>query len=315
MKGKAIRTISIILILLFSMCQILPVNVSAVGKIIVELRWDEGHEVQYADVSPGSSGLVTFAGTVSADLAAGGAVQDVRIELRVSSSEGWTATISPATVMLNPGTEEKAFTVEVEVPPQTTTSENSVITVGGTATAFPGSDNSQIEIPPITGTIIIDQYFRYQVGCEKSYIETEPGTEVKFDLFIRNEGNAKDKFVILIDNAYDLENEDIKIELDRENIEVPSNGNGTFTVTIKTPETELGIFVDYKKNIDVQVRSKVDPDETVHTYLLTLRVKNQDILENENFYSFIIVIIVVVICIIIVWRYRKTQKQLLELLK
>ena len=53
MKGKAIRTICIILILLLSLCQIIPVNVSAVGDPVVELRWDDGQDLQYADVSPG----------------------------------------------------------------------------------------------------------------------------------------------------------------------------------------------------------------------------------------------------------------------
>jgi uncharacterized membrane protein len=315
MKGKVIRTICVILILLFSLCQIIPVNVSAVGKCNVELRWDEGQEVQYADVEPGESGIVVFWGVVSADLTVGGAIQDVRIELRVSSNEGWTATISPATVMLNPGTEEKAFSVEVEVPPETLTSENSIITVSGTAWAFPGSDNSQTEVPPITGAIIIEQYCRFEICCEKPYILIEPGNEARFEIFIRNEGNAKDEFEVTINNINDLVNEDLQIELDREMVQVPVNGNGTVIMVVKTPETDMGEFVDYKQNIDIQVKSQADPASIPQTYTLTLRVKNQDILESEVFYDLIIVIIILVLIIVIIWQYRKRKKELNDYLK
>lgn len=310
MKGKVIRTLCIILILLLSLCQIIPVNVSAIGDPVVQLRWDDGQEVQHADVEPGEPGTVSFTGTASADLQAGGAVQDVRVELRVTSEHGWDATVTPAVFMINPGTEEKAFEVVVRVPPETSTSVDAFIIVSGTATAFPGSDSSQTEVPPITGSIIVTQYFRYIFGCNKPYIQSEPGEEVQFELFIGNQGNARDTYVISVPNLDDLVDDGFDVSLDRETIEVPEKGNGSVIVTVQSPEAGIGELADYKKNIEINVRSTLDPEITHKTFVLTIKVESGDILESENIITYIIVIIVVVICIILLWRYRKKKKEL-----
>jgi uncharacterized membrane protein len=295
--------------------QIIPVNVAAVGDPEVTLEWDSGQEVQYADVRPGESGLTTFTGTVSADLPLGSAIQDVRIELRASSEHGWDTCITPETVILNPGNEEKSFSVTVQVPPETSTSVDAIITVWGTAWAFPGSDNSETEVPPIYGTIFVDQYCRFKIGSKQSFFDTEPGSEVQFDVFIRNEGNGQDQYQISIKNLDELEDDGFEVSIDREMIEVPEKGNGTVVVTVQTPEGGLGEFVNYKKEIEIGVLSKHDLEMKYQHDILVVRVRNDIILESDEFYNFVIVIIIVVLVIIIIWQYRKRKKELYDYLK
>jgi len=315
MKGKAVKAFILILILILGMCQVIPHNVSAIGEIIVELRWDDGQDVQYADVEPGNSGLVTFTGTVSVDIQAGSAVQDVRIELRVSSEHGWDATITPEIVMLNPGTEEKQFMATIRVPTETSTTVDAIITVGGTAMPFPaGPADDETEIDPLYGTIIVDQYFRYEVASDPHYIEAEPGEEVQFKVTVRNEGNGKDQFEISVSNLDDLEKDDFEISVDPEMIEVPEKGSGTVVITVKTPEAGIGEFVNYEKNIDLNVRSKIDPEMNYQNYDLKVRVQNDDILDSvfnsSDFLIYIILIIVAAVVILFIWKRKKAKAEL-----
>jgi uncharacterized membrane protein len=307
MKGKAICSICIIFILLFSFCQIIPVNVSAVGEPVVDLRWYEDQEVQYADVRPGESGLVLFPATVSADIPFGSSVQNVMVELRASSEHGWGATVMPAVINVDPGTEVIPFSVTVEVPTGTSATTQATVIVDGTATTYPG--NTQSEIDPLYGTILINPYSRFTVGSNSPYLETTPDSEVEFEVFIQNEGNAIDRFEISIINLDDLADDDFEVSVDPETIEIPEKGKGTITVTVKAPEASLGESVNYRKDIEIQFISKLDPDMKGNYYQLNVRVKNSSVLESENLFTYIIVIIVAVICIIFLWRYRKKKKK------
>jgi hypothetical protein len=230
----------------------MPDEAEAVSTPVVEIKWAEGQEVQEADVRPGESGLVTFAGTVSAELAAGGAIQDVRVELVGSTDQGWPVTVTPAIVMLNPGTEEKAVSVTVAVTPETSYYTSGTLTLGGRAAAFPGS--LSYNIPSISGTIKIKQYYRFSIGCSKPYIEVAPSERLVFNLQIVNEGNARDKFGIEIKNLEKLSKSAWTVTLSRPQIEIPEKNEETIPIPVGTP-IKFNLWINEVQNIEVIVRS------------------------------------------------------------
>ena len=308
MKGKAIRTICIILILLLSLCQIIPVNVSAVGDPVVELRWDDGQDLQYADVSPGSSGQVAFTGTVSADLAAGGAIQDVRVNLRARSEQGWTTSITPTVVTMNPGTEEAPFTVTVTVPPETSCQQSSMIIVDGTAEATPGT--SSCEVPPITGTILIEQYHKFNLDSSNAYIETKPDSDIEFELTIFNLGNDEDKFSVRVLNLDSIEKNDFKISIIPEEIGIPEKGSGVIKIKVEVPEMDFGVNEVIKFEVGVRSDLGYQYNPIEQTYEFRVRVKDEIIFFTTEFIISIILIIAVVVAIILIWKRKKAAAEL-----
>ena len=193
-KLRILRMGIMLTILLGSMISItafIPQDAEAISAPVVNIRWAEGQEGQESYVKPGESGLVTFSGTVSAEIPMGGAIQDVIVNLIGSTDQGWPVTVTPATVLLQPGTQEEPISVTVAVTPETSYYTSGGLTLTGTATAFPGS--IRYTITPVQATIKIKQYYRFSIGCSKPYIEVAPSERLVFNLQIINEGNARDK--------------------------------------------------------------------------------------------------------------------------
>ena len=307
MSWKVIKSFLAILILLVGTVQIIPNNVEAIGDPVVNLRWDEGKEVQHANVAPGDSGNVAFTGTVSADIPAGGAFQDIIVNLRVSSEHGWSSSIEPSTILLDPGTEEAPFTVVVKVPPETSYYIDATIMVDGTAQPFPGSSTSEID--PLYGTIKIQQYYRFSLGSETEYIETSPGTDVIFELEIMNEGNARDKFSCEVANLDEITRNGFDVELSHSMVEIPEKGRLTIKISISVPEGSKGLG---KTNIELKVNSEAQPqnERIYQNFVFTVKVTEDNIFLTTEFWSVIIGIIIIAVCVIIFWKYKKRHDNL-----
>ncbi len=230
----------------------LPEGAEAVSTPVVNIQWAEGQQVQEADVRPGESGLVTFTGTVSADLPAGGAFQDVIVNLQGSTDQAWPVTVTPATVLLQPGTEEAPISATVAVTPETSYYTAGSLTIGGTASAFPGS--LRYPINPVTATIKIKQYYRFSIGCSKPYVEVAPSERLVFNLQIMNEGNARDKYGIEIKNLEKLSKDSWTITLSRPQIEIPEKNEETIPIPVGTP-IKFNLWINEVQNIEVIVKS------------------------------------------------------------
>ncbi len=250
----------------------MPEEAEAISTPVVEIRWAEGQEVQEADVRPGESGLVTFTGTVSADLAAGSVFQDVRVSLIGSTDQGWPVTVTPAIVMLNPGTEEKAISCTVAVTPEMSYYTSGTLSLGGQAAAFPGS--LQFTVPPITGTIKIKQYYRFTIGCAKPYVEVAPSERLTFQLRIMNEGNARDKFGIDINNLQKLTKDAWTVTLSQNQIEIQQINEDYIPIQVGTP-IKFNLWINDVQTIEITVKSvqeELNEGYTLpQTFVLTVR--------------------------------------------
>jgi hypothetical protein len=275
MGSKVVCSGNVILILLVLVISLLPIPTIAVGQPAVEMKFDPGEDIQYADVAPGDSGLVFFPGTVSADLAAGGTVQDVVVTLDAFTDLGWPTTVEPDTIYLDPGTTEASFLATVSVPPETSWNVSEALTVSGTAMAYPGA--LRYYVGTISGTIIINQYYRFSLGCEEPYQECCPDSNLCYNLTIFNEGNGNDKFSVEITNLDYLSRESFTVNIGSPTIEIQEKRGDQVPIMVKTPSSEgsIGVY-----DIDISVKSEeeeMDIGYTIpQTYTFTTRIKGDD---------------------------------------
>ncbi|MCK5562295.1 MAG: hypothetical protein KAJ51_16970, partial [Thermoplasmata archaeon] len=211
MSGKVIQTLFLVFFILIGTVQIIPNNVRAAGEPVVNLRFDDGEEVQEASVGPGDPSYVIFHGTVTAQAGIGSNVQSVYVRLESSSQQGWTNSIHPEEFIVNSG-ESEPFEIGVKVPFGTSSDIEDTITVTGFAENYP-SGSGGIEIPPIYGTIKIKPCYQVTLRPITNHIKTSPGSEVTFVLLIENNGNAINRFSIEIENHDELEEKGYEFEL------------------------------------------------------------------------------------------------------
>ncbi len=230
----------------------MPDEAEAILPPSVEIKWADGQQVQEADVKPGESGLVTFSGTISADLSAGGTFQDVKVELTGSTDQAWPVTVTPVVSMLDTNTEERPISVTVAVTAESSYYTSGQLTLTGYATAFPGT--LRYPIPAVTATIKIEQYYRFSVGCSKPYMEVAPSERLVFNLQIMNEGNARDKYQIEIKNLEKLSKDSWTVTLSRNQIEIPEKNEETIPIPVGTP-IKFNLWINDVQNIEIVVKS------------------------------------------------------------
>jgi hypothetical protein len=270
--GGLFRIVILILILPLFFCLVNSENVSAVGPPVVILRFLQGEETQFVDVRPGENPAVVFPGTVEVELKAGSAVQDVVVDLFGNSSQGWQVNIKPEQVHVSPG-DTAVFQVHVKVPSETSMYLADVITISGLASPYPGSGS--YEVSPITGTININQFFKFNLECNKPHVKTKLDKKVSTNININNYGNGIDRYSVRIANLNELERDDIIATLSISRFEVDEKSSGTVFVYVETADDRNCIG---KHKVEVEVYSLLEEKEKgtafVKTYVLEVEVEN-----------------------------------------
>jgi hypothetical protein len=209
-KGVAI---SICLLVSINFIIFIPDHSSAISSPVMEIRWAKGQEVQEVDVRSVSDGLVTFSGTVSADIACGPSLV-IETELWGSTDHGWPVNLTPKKMVLSGGWEEKALSATVQVTLGLDINESGLLTVGGLATVHPGG--YIINIPKITGKILIKQYYQYCLTSYQPSRQAVIGDRLDLNLSINNIGNGIDRLKLDLENSNQLKNKNIRVQYSNE---------------------------------------------------------------------------------------------------
>ncbi|UCH88321.1 MAG: hypothetical protein JSV49_08635 [Thermoplasmata archaeon] len=269
MRGK-VFSILITAVIILPLFFLLSVTESeAVGAPVVTLRFVEGEEEQVADVRPGEHGTVVFPGTIEVRLPAGSSVQNVLVELTGSTGMNWPTSMNPTEVWVIPGTVE-TFTATIAVPPETSYYVQDTVTVSGTATPDPGATTYNVE--PITGTIRIEQFYKFSLSSDKPSEEACVDSIVYLQLIIHNQGNGRDTFSISLQNQQELDDKDINVILGTTTIEVDEKSRRTVSISA-TPLNPKSIGTH-----EVIFEVKSDQQESIEgtafpqTYAITLKV-------------------------------------------
>jgi hypothetical protein len=298
MLKKGATLLVIFFILLTLVIILIPETTKAVSCPVVEIKWAEGQEIQNVDVGPGSSGLVTFAGTVSANLATGYPTIDILVVLGGSTDQGWPVTINPVIIMLNPGTEEKPFSVTVEVPLRTNINGSGLLVVGGEASVYPGT--CSYNIPQIKGTIYINQYYQYYMTSYRPSKKAFIGDKIDLNISIHNIGNGIDIFELDLDNSHHLNKNDINVQY-KNKFEVYPKETKQSDIFIEISDlTKPGKYE--LKYILVSVQSQIFEDISQNTnFTFTIFIK------NNYYYPISISFVLISIMILVALFYGKMK--------
>jgi hypothetical protein len=290
--GGKYRLVILILILTLFINLVSSENASAVGQPVVILRFLQGEETQFADVRPGEAGVVTFPGTVEVEMKAGSAVQDVVVELFGNSSQSWEVTINPEQVQVSPG-EIANFQVNVRVPSEASIYLADVITISGLASPYPGSVT--YDVSPISGTIRVNQFYKFSIECDNPSIKTKLDRKVSASINIFNHGNGLDLYSIRITNLNELNKDDITATLSISRFEVDEKSSSTVVISIETADDRncLG-----KHQVEVEVFSLKEEEEEgagfIKSYVIDVDVESDGVLPGFEF-TFIVVAMILVI--------------------
>jgi hypothetical protein len=238
---------------LFSAIDLTSQEADAVLAPVVTIAFMPEEETQTADVRPGEHGTVTFPGTVRAELAAGGTVQNVVVTLQGSTSLNWPVTVNPATLTVAPGGDEVPFSVTVTVPPETSYIISDTLSVGGRAQPFPGAGLYTVQ--PITGTILVAQFYKFALACDKPYKQVNPTEELAFNLRIWNYGNGRDTFRLFIPKLDKLAGDGWNVQLSQYTLDVDEKSQQTVQVQNKTP-VKFNHWINRVETIEIEVSSE-----------------------------------------------------------
>ena len=265
-KMKFIRLGVIIGILFVSMLSLtvtLPKNAEALLPPLAEIRWQEGNDVQEAQVDPGKHGTVIFNGYVNCELVAGGAFQKVVVSLQATSDQSWPLTINPPQITFNPNTDaDMPFSVTATVPSETSFYTSDTIRVSGRGVAYPGA--TQDVIDEVTATIKVKQFYKFSLECSKAYQEVSPSERLVFNLKILNQGNAADTYFVIIKNLEDLADKGWTVTLSTNIIEVEENDEKVVQIPVGTP-IKFNLWINEIQNIVVEVKSDQEERNTGFT--------------------------------------------------
>jgi hypothetical protein len=232
----------------------LPDEAEAFLPPLAEIRWNEGQDVQEAEVKPGEHGTVIFTGVVNCEMVAGGTFQKVIVSLQASSDQGWTPVVNPPQITFNPNSDSNLpFSVTVTVPAETSFYTTDTIRVSGRGVAYPGA--TQDIIDEVTATIKVAQFYKFSLECSKAYQEVGPSERLAFDLRVKNHGNARDTFNIKISNLKELTKDGWTVTLSTDVIEINEKDEGVVQIPVGTP-IKFNLWLNEIETVLVEVKSE-----------------------------------------------------------
>ncbi|UCE36956.1 MAG: hypothetical protein JSW00_15890 [Thermoplasmata archaeon] len=217
------------------------------------------------DVSPGSTGVVSFTGTVSLTNI------NTAIPLMVSLSAsvpGAAASLSPAGMIFQgAGDTEQQFVLDVTVP-LLTVRQPIKFRVDGTWNQ--GATSGQCI--PGEGQVIVTQFQRLTIFSEMPLIETGPGTQAVFSIRVENTGNFEDEIRWEIVNLEKFSDKGWTIPL-LPKTTIPRLEPKIFSLPITLPH-DWTIWTDKVETVQLRVISTSSPDESVfEEYPIFIRVR------------------------------------------
>jgi len=220
-------------LLLSSVLIFIPEESEAVGNPRVTVSLDQSS--QEAQVAPGQSGLVTFTGLVRCTSPVDTQFQQVLVSLQADAG-GWAWSITPSSLSFDKATSELPFSCTVRVPPRTSHTQTGQVTISGTYRVQPGAFGSSIP-GPATGMITIEQFYKFSVECPKPYIEVQPGSQLVYQLKLKNEGNDQDTLKVEVEdeNFKKLVNNNWAIQLSSDKFTINENEEAIVKLTVNTP--------------------------------------------------------------------------------
>ncbi|MFW3146201.1 MAG: choice-of-anchor T family protein [Thermoplasmatota archaeon] len=210
-------------------------EVDAAGGALVTVLPDVGMTALHADVDLVRGGIVTFTGSVFADLPLDIDAQYVIVNLEADAG-GWETTEIPEIIIARLPS-SVPFSVSVIVPKNTSTSgleASNSLKITGSWSYEPGLLTGTIE--PVESFIFVQQFYQYRVTCSDTFIQTSPGGEFDLVLEIYNEGNGDDEITFDLERKEHMENNGWAFIYDQTKWTIPKGGSVKIPISVSTPK-------------------------------------------------------------------------------
>jgi len=185
---------------------------------------------QTAYVKPGQDGILTFTGTVEADIPWAPSFQYLIVELSADAG-GWPVSNPPA-LIFSRQTTMRSFSLSVQVPIGTSSTIQRDLVITGRWSYSPGVLGGNI--PPSTAIIVVDWYSQFDISSKDPIVEAERDDRVVMSLLVENEGNSNDRISLEIENIDDLADEGITPILADYSVSVEEGETGEAKLYIET---------------------------------------------------------------------------------
>jgi hypothetical protein len=275
------------------------------GMPKVTLRFIEPNKT--AQVAPGETGVVTFNLVVNVTKS-----QVVRIIVSLTADDTWSSAVVEPSSLLFSANGEKPAGVSVRVGPGESCNTVGTVTVKGYWTMYPGGMTGSAEPESgVVGNIYIAQYYKFSLHSSTGlFEEVKPGSDVEFDLTIRNEGNGLDSFFIEIENLDELSDKDIEASLSESMVVGQAGQNRSTRLYLEVPEN---IQIIGSHEIKVQVTSEDGIQKGLPPQVMTyvIKIPEEDFTETTEF-SLILAILIVACVVAGIMYWRRWKNKLYE---
>ncbi len=202
-------------------------GVNAVGEPEITIALAQAKQTAY--VAPGQDGIVTFTGTVFAQIPWSPNIQYLVVDLYADAG-GWPTSVPPS-LTFSRAQKQQSFTLSVQVPTGTSSQSDQTVKVGGYWHYEPGMDGGEVE--PTSALIFVKQYYGLDLSSESPFLEALVEETVETTVFVENEGNGDDEIQLDIANKQDLLDAGIQALFTDERVDVGYNETAEVGLFIK----------------------------------------------------------------------------------
>ena len=258
------------------------------------------HYSMDVDVYPGTDGVMTFEGTVYCDLPPSTPPGQECLVFLIADAGGFAVSNPPALTFSRTISEER-FSIEVQVPPKTSSSEQKELQVSGKWRYSPGTTQGIVE--GTSADIIINPYCALKFGTEDPVKKASVGDWVEYDIVLKNDGNSDSNVTIEI-------KADDNIEVEIESYSIIVREKSEYRISLRAKQTDgMGssnaIYLKAISSLEGETN-----EATAELYLTThTSIKNLLGLPFLIIISALLMIGAVIISIVVI---RKRRMQVME---
>ncbi|MGA1792953.1 MAG: choice-of-anchor T family protein [Thermoplasmatota archaeon] len=230
---------------------------------------------QTAYVAPGQDCIVTFTGTVEAQVPWESHFQYLVVQLS-PVAECWP-TSNPPSLIFTRQTRIKTFSVDVYIPTGTSRSYQGQFSMGGTW-RFQNTTKGGT-LYTATAIILVEQYHQIEMGSPERYIKIEQGDSLRTYVKIENQGNGNERLKAGIHNPKELASKGWKIDLTPDRMTVEEGNSTMLSLELSSSDTmELGV---YNLSVVISIPGGQGEDPIIFYHRLFIEVREREMLGIE----------------------------------
>ncbi|MEA3559248.1 MAG: choice-of-anchor T family protein, partial [Candidatus Thermoplasmatota archaeon] len=225
-------------------------KVEAVGdpEITIELSQSK----QGAYVAPGQDGIVTFTGTVYAEIPWAPNVQYLVVNLNAKCSD-FPVSVPPA-LTFSKAQKQQSFQLSIQVPIGTSSMESYTLYVNGTWSYSPGVASGECD--GATAVVFVKQYYDLDLGSDDPIVDCERPGDAVFVLQVTNTGNGLDEIGLELDDRDELADASVNVFLNDDSIRLDLGETKDVKIRVEVEDpARMGTF-----EVDVSAYSKIAND-------------------------------------------------------